>query len=472
MPLFLISFYKVNKKILFSMHLHFIAIGGAIMHQLAISSLRNGQKVTGSDDFIADPARTNLKLAGILPEKEGWFPEKIDENISAIILGMHAKKDNPELLKAQELQIPIYSFPEYIYKHAVNKKRIVIAGSHGKTTTTSMIMHALKKADFDFDYLVGSKVPGFEYSVKLSDAPIIVLEGDEYLSSAIERKPKIHFYHPHIATITGIAWDHINVFPTFENYKEQFSKFIDMIQENGSLIYNAKDKEVVSIIEKKQNSIKKLPYIASKYRINQDLDCIEVEDNNNFYPLEIFGEHNLQNLEAARRVCNILGIANDSFYKYMRDFRGASRRLEVISEDNSLRIFKDFAHAPSKVEASLKAMRERYPNHYLIAILELHTYSSLNKNFIDNYKNSLKPADKAAVFYSADALRIKNMDKIPSDLIEKAFNQKDLSIFEQSNALSHWIQDIIENTDKDLCLLFMSSGNFDQMNLHFNKTIL
>ena len=453
------------------MHLHFIAIGGAIMHQLAINSKLNGNKVTGSDDFIVDPARSNLASHDILPSDLGWDENRIHADIDAIILGMHAKGDNPELLKAIQLNIPIYSFPEYIYKHAEQKQRIVIAGSHGKTTTTSMIMHCLKKAGRDFDYLVGSKVPGFEYSVRLSDAPLIIIEGDEYPASTIDQRPKIHFYHPHIATITGIAWDHINVFPTYELYKRQFEIFLEQMNEGQDIIYNAEDKEVVSIIEKDANNLKKWPYKHADYKLNTETDQIEVLYEDMRYPLAIFGEHNLQNLEAARRVCNLLDIENDFFYKSMEDFQGAARRLEQIVMEDDLKIFKDFAHAPSKVTAALNAMRNRYKDYHLIAVLELHTYSSLNKAFIDTYENALEAADRAAVYYSSDALRIKRMEAMDPEFIREAFKQKDLSIFDVPEHLSKWVQKQIDDTSKPVCVLFMSSGNYDQMNLKFKKTI-
>lgn len=449
------------------MHLHFIAIGGAIMHQLAISTQLNGHKVTGSDDYIADPALSNLKKHHLLPEKIGWQPHLIHEEIDAIILGMHAQQDNPELRKALQLKIPVYSFPEYILKHAENKTRIVIAGSHGKTTTTSMVMHCLKKLNKDFDYLVGSKVPGFDYSVQLSDAPLIIIEGDEYPASNIDKRPKIHFYDPHIATITGIAWDHINVFPTFELYKRSFEIFIAQMKEHSPIIYNAEDKEVVQLLENHGEHLKKLPYIPADYTINETTDQIEVRYNDHYYPLTIFGHHNLQNLEAARRICQMLDIDASTFYQTMSDFKGAARRLEEIKYEPNLKIFKDFAHAPSKVKAAVKAMKERFKNHHFIAVLELHTYSSLNKDFITTYKDALKDADQAAVFYSSDALRIKRLAPISQEFIEEAFNQKDLSIFDQIQDLSKWVDAQLKNKNQPICVLFMSSGYFEQMDLNF-----
>lgn len=467
MPLFLISFYKFNQILLYRMHLHFIAIGGAIMHQLAICSQLNGHIVTGSDDYIADPALSNLQKHDLLPPQIGWQASNIHEGIDAVILGMHAHQDNPELRKALQLKIPVYSFPEYILKHSENKTRIVIAGSHGKTTTTSMIMHCLKKNNMNFDYLVGAQVPGFEYSVRLSDAPIIIIEGDEYPASRIDQRPKIQFYQPHIATITGIAWDHINVFPTYDLYKRTFELFIEQMRPQHHIIYNAEDREVVKVMENHGAHLQKLPYLPADYKINHETDQIEVKYEDQYFPLTIFGDHNLQNLEAARRVCHLLGIDATTFYTSMVDFEGAARRLEKIKYEQGLKIFKDFAHAPSKVSAALKAMRSRYLDHHLIAILELHTYSSLNEEFISTYRDTLKEADDAVIFYSSEALKIKRIEAMSHEFIQNAFNQKDLSIFDRVKDLSDWINDQLEKPEKPVCILLMSSGYFDQMDLNF-----
>ncbi len=448
------------------MHLHFIAIGGAIMHQLAITSFKKGNIITGSDDIIADPAKSNLFKAGLLPKENGWFPEKITKEIDAIILGMHAKEDNPELLKAIELQIPIYSFPEYIYKMSEQKTRIVVAGSHGKTTTTSMIMHVLKKQEIDFDYVVGAKVDGFEYSVKLSDAPVIIIEGDEYPASTIEKRPKIHFYFPHIAVITGIAWDHINVFPTYDNYWRQFQIFLDQMKDGHTIIYNAEDKEVIRLIESEKNDLKNLPYATPSYQIKKNSVVLLATEGN--ITLNIFGEHNLQNMEAARKVCNTLDVSDEAFYKSFADFKGAARRLEKIHEEEDLIIFRDFAHAPSKLKATLKATRKRFPNHTLIACFELHTFSSLNKDFLREYEHSMDDCNFASVFYTPQTLASKNMPDLDPQLIKSSFNREDLKVFDHKESLRNWISQEISDNGKRICLLLMSSGTFEGMDMAFN----
>lgn len=449
------------------MHIHFIAVGGAIMHQLAIVSKEKGYQVSGSDDKIADPARSNLQKAGLLPEKEGWFPEKITSDLDVVILGMHALKDNPELQKALDLGLKVLSFPEYIYENSKDKLRVVIAGSHGKTTITSMVMHVLKAQNMDFDYLVGAKLNGFEHSVRLSHAPVIILEGDEYPASVLEKRPKIHFYHPEIAVITGIAWDHINVFPSFENYKEQFSIFIDALREENTLIYNAQDREVISVIEADQPVCKLFPYATPNYE-NKDGVVVLPTDSGEI-PLKIFGNHNLLNLEAARRVCSCLGVSNHHFYKAIQNFSGAARRLEKIKEDSRLVVYRDFAHAPSKLKATLAAVREQYPDRKLIACFELHTFSSLSADFLNQYQHCMDPADQGAVFYSRNALRIKRLPSLSTEMVLEGFADPGLTIFEAPEALRSWVQNQIDSSRKPVCLLLMSSGTFDGMDINFKK---
>lgn len=447
------------------MHIHFIAIGGAIMHQLAITSKEKGYQVTGSDDEIADPAKTNLMNAGILPPQEGWFPEKITKELDAVILGMHARSDNPELLKAQELNLPIFSFPEYIYNHSKNKKRVVIAGSHGKTTTTSMIMHVLKDQNMDFDYLVGAKIEGFEHSVRLTDAPVIILEGDEYPASALEKRPKIHFYHPHAAVITGIAWDHINVFPTYEIYCEQFRIFINQLSKEDTLIYNAGDKEVVRILESENPIMQLLPYATPHYYSKEGKVILPTEYGEK--ELNIFGIHNLQNLEAARRVCHFLGVSDKMFYESAQSFKGAARRLEKVYDSDDLVVFRDFAHAPSKLKATVVAVREQYPQHQLIACFELHTFSSLNTNFLNQYAGSMDACDNGAVFFSSHSLMIKKLPPLPPALVKNSFRNNNLQVFEKPEVLRKWIDANIKESKKPVCLLLMSSGTFTGMDLNF-----
>lgn len=442
------------------MRIHFIAIGGAIMHQLAIELQRNGHQVSGSDDEIFEPAKTNLHNERLLPEAEGWFPEKLNVSIDAVILGMHAKDDNPELIQARSLGLKIYSFPEFIYEYSKDKKRIVVAGSHGKTSTTSMIMHVLKKLNFQFDFLVGAKVEGFDRSVSLSDAPIIILEGDEYPASVIEKRPKIHFYHPHIATLTGIEWDHINVFPTYENYVEQFTIFLrQMKAANAHLIYCQEDKAVQDLVKQEGEGLSATPYQTPNYSI--DHDAVTVQYNEKAYPVEVFGAHNLQNMEAARLVCLELGIDASDFYTQIQDFSGAAKRLEKVYEDERKIIFKDFAHAPSKVRATMKAVRERYAQHQLIVCFELHTFSSLNEKFHAEYKNTLQDADAACVYFSEHALALKRLPLLDATKLKQAFAKEDLEVCSKKEDLLSWIQKEKEKTSKPICLLMMSSGTYD-----------
>ncbi len=374
------------------MNIHFIAIGGSAMHNLAIALHNKGYEVSGSDDTIHEPSKSRLKKYGLLPKEFGWFPEKINQDLDVIILGMHAKEDNVELLKAQELGLKIYSYPEFLYEQSKDKTRVVIGGSHGKTTITSMILHVLNYHDRDVDYMVGAQLEGFETMVHLTkENEFIVLEGDEYLSSPIDRRPKFHLYKPNIALLSGIAWDHINVFPTFENYVEQFSIFTDSLVNGGIMVYNEGDDIVKEVVEKSTNSIKKYPYSVPEHFIENGITYLETPEGN--LPLEIFGNHNLENLAGAKWICQHMGIDEDDFYEAIASFNGASKRLEKIAENLSTVIFKDFAHSPSKVEATTKAVKEQYSNRQVIACLELHTYSSLNAEFLAEYKGAL---DKAA----------------------------------------------------------------------------
>lgn len=448
------------------MKIHFIAIGGAIMHQLAIVTKKKGYQVTGSDDHIADPAKTNLQREGLLPESEGWWPERIISDIDAVILGMHAKSNNPELLKAQELGLTIYSFPEYIYELSKDKTRIAIAGSHGKTTTTSMIMHVLQNQNIDFDYLVGAKVEGFEHSVRISDAPYIIIEGDEYLSSPINPIPKILFYHPHVSVITGIAWDHVNVFPTYENYWNQFLLFLNQMKNDEVVIFNEEDKEVVRVVHAAENkNLNLIAYHTPTYQISNHQSIIEVDGHQ--ISLDIFGQHNLQNMEAARLVCEQLGIGKLEFYQSISNFTGAARRLEKIIEKPNFIAFRDFAHAPSKLKATLSAVRQQFPDHFLIACFELHTFSSLSQLFLSQYQNTMDEADATAVFYSEHALKLKNLPELNPEDVFQHFDNSDLAVINQTSDLKEWIIQKQKSTQQPVCLLLMSSGTFENMALDF-----
>ena len=438
------------------MRVHFIAIGGSAMHNLALALHDKGDAVTGSDDAIFEPSKSRLQAKGLLPENTGWFPEKITADIDAVILGMHAKADNPELLKAQELGLKIYSYPEFIYEHSKNKTRVVIGGSHGKTTITSMILHVMNYHNVAVDFLVGAQLDGFDNMVQLTkENEFMVIEGDEYLSSPTDLRPKFHLYQPNIALISGIAWDHINVFPTFDNYVEQFKIFIDKITNGGILVYNEDDAVVKQIVEEAEKPIRKMPYSLPEYSIDNGTTYLETQDGP--MPIEVFGEHNLSNLAGAKWICQNMGIDEEEFYEAIASFKGASKRLEKIAETNNAVAYKDFAHSPSKVKATTEAVKKQYPNKKLIACLELHTYSSLNADFLTEYQGALNAADTAVVFYSPDAVAIKKLDEISKEQIEQAFNREDLIVYTNPEAFKSFLV-VQEFTDS--VLLLMSSGNY------------
>lgn len=439
------------------MKIHFTSVGGSVMHQLAIALKRKGYQVTGSDDEIFEPAKSNLAREGILPESIGWAPQKIDASLDAVILGMHAKADNPELLKAKELHLPIYSFPEYIFKESGNKTRIVVGGSHGKTTTTSMIMHVLRETGKEFDYLVGARLQGFEQSVKITDAPVIVCEGDEYPASVIEKRPKFHFLFPHIAVITGIAWDHINVFPTFENYLEQFRIFIDKIEKDGHLIYNDTDAILKELVETHaRTDIHYHPYRVPEHSIESGITKVMIEGAE--ADLKVFGNHNLLNMNAAWLVCKQLDISAADFAKAIRSFTGAAKRLELLAKNGDTIFYRDFAHAPSKVRATIEALKNQFPDKTLIAVLELHTYTSLNQAFMKEYKGVMDAADWAAVFFSKHALELKRMPELPKEAVVQGFGKKGLAVLNEKKELEDWLY---SNNYKNAIVVFMSSGNYD-----------
>ena len=438
------------------MNIHFIAIGGSAMHNLAIALHNKGYRVTGSDDTIHDPSKLRLEKRGLLPEHFGWFPEKISNDIEVVILGMHTKKDNAELLKAQELGLKIYSYPEFLYEQSKDKTRVVIGGSHGKTTITSMILHVLNYHDLEVDYMVGAQLEGFDTMVHLTkENEFIVLEGDEYLSSPLDRRPKFHLYKPNIALLSGIAWDHINVFPSFENYLEQFQIFTDSLTNGGIMVYNEEDPHVKKVVENSENPIKKYPYGIPNHFIDNGTTYIDTPDGD--MPLEIFGDHNLQNLAGAKWICQHIGIDEDDFYEAIATFKGASKRLEKIAENGRSVIFKDFAHSPSKVSATTEAVKNQYGQREIIACLELHTYSSLNASFLKEYRGALDAADKAVVFYSPHAVQIKQLEEVSVEQIVQAFQRNDLVIYTNPK----YFQDYLFSQNlEDTALLLMSSGNY------------
>ena len=438
------------------MNVHFIAIGGAAMHNLALALYNKGMKVTGSDDVVFEPSKSRLSTSGLLPASFGWYPENITKELDAVVLGMHAKKDNPELLKAQDLGLKIYSYPEFLYEQSKHKTRVVIGGSHGKTTITAMILHVLNYHDIEVDYMVGAQLDGFDVMVKLTDeADFIVLEGDEYLSSPIDRRPKFHLYQPNIALLSGIAWDHINVFPTFENYLKQFQIFVDSITVGGSISYNSEDLNVKSIVEDSDNQIRKFPYQTPEHTIDGGVTYLDTEEGP--LPLEVFGAHNLNNLAGSKWICQQMGVDQDDFYEAISSFSGASKRLELVAKNANCVVYKDFAHSPSKVKATTEAVKSQYPNRPLVACLELHTYSSLNAEFLDHYKGTLDAADTAVVFYSPEAVEIKKLNSVSEIQIETAFERKDLIVFTDPMLFKNYITSL-EFTQKTV--LLMSSGSY------------
>ncbi len=436
---------------------HFIAIGGSAMHNLAIALHRKGYEVTGSDDEIFEPSRTRLYNEGILPDQIGWHPEKLDASYESVILGMHARIDNPELIRAQELGLKVYSYPEYLYEQSKDKTRIVIGGSHGKTTITSMILHVMKQAGIETDFMVGAQLEGFDVMVRLSEtAKYMVIEGDEYLTSPIDRVPKFHKYHPHIAVISGIGWDHVNVFPTFDSYTEQFKIFVDTIENGGCLIFDNNDVEARKIAGGSRVAV--YGYDIHQYVTEGEGTYLIFNDKK--IKVSVFGEHNMKNINAAYNVCKQLGISDDVFYNAISSFKGASRRLELLLENkekNNL-IFRDFAHAPSKVVATVKALREQYKERFLIVVFELHTYSSLSEVFIDHYKHCLDNCDKAVVFYDPHAVAIKKLESMSDERIVAGFAREDIKVVHSKAELL----DILKDVQKENVVAgFMSSGDFN-----------
>ena len=438
------------------MQVHFIAIGGSAMHNLAIALSRKGVHVTGTDDEIFEPSKSRLDKEGILPEKIGWDESKVHIGLDAVILGMHAREDNIELLKAKELSIPIYSYPEYLYEQSKNKTRIVIGGSHGKTTITSMLLHAAKKLGVNVDYMVGAQLEGYDCMVKLTDdAEFMVLEGDEYLSSPIDRRPKFHLYSPNVALISGIAWDHINVFPTFDNYCHQFDIFCSLIRPNGILIYNKEDEHVNVLGEKYKNQFATIAYETPAYIPTKEgslMKCQGVE-----YPLLIFGEHNLQNLVGAMHLAQSMGIENDDFLRAMNDFTGAGKRLQKVVDSERFTMFKDFAHSPSKLKATTAAIKQQYPSRKVVACMELHTFSSLNKEFLPFYKDAMMAADLALVYFNPEVVAHKKLAPLSNEDVFNGFGGN-VIVFDNSANFTRYIYSQDWNNS---VLLLMSSGNFD-----------
>ena len=443
------------------MRIHFIAIGGSAMHNLALAMHDKGYHVTGSDDEVFEPSKGRLKKAEILPEPFGWFPEKLNSEIDAIILGMHARKDNPELLKAQELGLKVYSYPEFIYNQCQDKKRVVIAGSHGKTTITSMILHVLNYYNRDFDYMVGAQLAGFDRMVKLTkSADVIILEGDEYLSSPIDMRPKFIWYKPHVALISGIAWDHINVFPTFDFYVEQFSDFVKTVENNGSLVYFEKDENIRKVVKDTDATVKTFPYGTPKHKVENGKTALIV--NGEEVEINVFGTHNLQNLNGARLVLNQIDVTDEMFYEAIKTFGGAAKRLETVAQNENTVIYKDFAHSPSKLKATSSAVKAQWPNRELVAVMELHTFSSFNPEFLKEYRGSFDSPDHAVLFYLPETAKHKNLPDLSIDQVKEAFGKDDLIIINSTQELKSYLE---QTTWKGKNLLLMSSGNYGGINV-------
>jgi UDP-N-acetylmuramate: L-alanyl-gamma-D-glutamyl-meso-diaminopimelate ligase len=450
------------------MRIHFIAIGGAAMHNLALALHQKGYQVTGSDDAIFEPSLSRLQKRGLLPLEMGWFEDKITSDLDAIILGMHAKADNPELLKAQALGLKIYSYPEFLFEQSKNKTRVVIGGSHGKTTITSMILHVMHYHNRQVDYMVGAQLEGFDTMVHLTEEnDFIVLEGDEYLSSPMDRRPKFHLYQPNIALLSGIAWDHINVFPTFDHYVEQFEIFVNQITKGGILVYNEEDATVKKVAEESHNTIRRIPYQTPVYQVVDGQTLLETPEG--WMPIEIFGAHNLNNLAGAKWICQNMGVDEEDFYEAIATFKGASKRLEKLAENTQTVIYKDFAHSPSKVKATTEAVKNQYPNRTLFAFLELHTYSSLNAEFLKEYQGALDAADKAVVFFSPDAVKIKQLNEVTHAQIAEAFQREDLVIFTNPEEFKAYL---FAQNYQNASLLLMSSGNYGGLNFEDVKQLI
>jgi len=449
------------------MKIHFISIGGSAMHSLALALKNNGVEVTGSDDEIFEPSKSRLAHAGILPDSMGWYPERIHKKLDAIILGMHARADNPELIRANELGIPVYSYPEYIYHLSHNKRRVVIGGSHGKTTCTSMIMHVLQFHGYDFDYLVGASLEGFSNSVRVSNsAPIMIIEGDEYLSSPIDRRPKFIHYKAQLALLTGIAWDHVNVFPTFDSYKQTFTDFLSSLDNPSVLVYCGEDrvlKELIEDFEPKDETfrIKKIAYSLPSHRVANGKTEL-LEENGLQTSLQIFGNHNLLNLEGAWLILKELGLNRNQFLQAISSFKGASKRLELVAQSGSSTVYLDFAHAPSKIKASLDALKHQFPGRKLIAIMELHTFSSLNVGFIQEYFGSMVAADLALVYFNPHTLEHKKLPPLSMEAVKNAFGRDDLVVMNNSDQVKEYVLSLNLNHSN---LVFMSSGNFDGIDI-------
>jgi UDP-N-acetylmuramate: L-alanyl-gamma-D-glutamyl-meso-diaminopimelate ligase len=441
------------------MRVHFISIGGSIMHNLAIALKKKGYQVSGSDDEVYEPAKSRLQKHGLLPESVGWNKEVITKDIDFIVLGMHAKEDNPELKEAVRLKLKIVSFPEFIYEQSKDKKRVVIAGSHGKTTITSMLMHVLNKAGYKYDYLVGSKIDGFEDSVKLSnDAEYMIIEGDEYLTSSLDPRPKFLWYKPHISLITGIAWDHMNVFPTFDIYKKQFGLFLETLAPGSKVVYFNDDEHLPEVINQCQH-IDTIAYTHPDYQIEENQFILKYEGKQ--YKMSIYGSHNMLNINGVSEIGELMGISKTKTFGYLQDFKGAGKRLELLKETKDYIVFRDFAHAPSKLKATISGIKEQYADKKLLAFFELHTFSSLNRAFLPEYNGSFEDADEKVIYINPHAVKLKGLEMLTKDEILSNFGDQEIKVFFEKEEIIKYLN---ESEKKDSIILLMSSGNFDNIN--------
>lgn len=444
------------------MKIHLIAIGGSAMHNLALALQEAGHTVSGSDDEVFEPSRSRLQKADLMPSEIGWFPERITSDLDLVILGMHARADNPELQRAQELGLKILSYPEFLYEHSKNKTRVVIAGSHGKTTVTSMIMHVCRLTGLDIDYMVGAQVHGFDTMVRLSEsAEFMVIEGDEYPASALQMIPKFHFYTPNITAITGIAWDHANVFSDERVYIQQFRTYLEICEPGAAVVYNAEDLQLADLLSSTTKYIKKIPYSLPKYKVAED-GTYFIETEEGLLPLSVIGKHNMANLEAARWICQLMGIQEMDFYQAIQSFQGAARRLQLLGSKGGRSIYLDFAHSPSKVRATLDSFREAKPAGKIVAVLELHTYSSLSRSFIPQYRHTMNSADIAIVYFNPKSLAHKRLPDLSAEDVAKAFQIPETSVFTDAQKVFDRLKSL---KDKQLDILFMTSGNFAGENL-------
>jgi len=440
---------------------HFIAIGGSVMHNLALALKKMGMRISGSDDEIYEPAAGKLKSGGI-EANIGWQPEKMDASIDLVVLGMHAKADNPELAKAKSLKLPIVSFPDFIRRWSANQQRIVIGGSHGKSSITALAMHVLNQLNKKFDYLIGAEVEGFSLTVSLSDAPIIIIEGDEYLASKLDPVAKFLKYDHHIGLISGIAWDHKNVFPSFEDYTQQFEQFADKTPKAGSIIYNEKDLLAKKIGEKEREDVRKVPYGVHDAVIKNGVTYLKTKDYGEV-KISVFGDHNLENIGAVLALVKLLGIEEKAFYQAVQTFTGAKKRLEIVKQQGNDKLFKDYAHSPSKLEATTTALKKQFADSKVVVAYELHTFSSLNKEFIKEYKNTLSKADEAFIFINPHNIKNSHTDDLTTTEIQEAFNNTELTLFTDKHKLVEAMKKA-KTTEKNIFAL-LSSGNFDGLDI-------